>query len=295
MRMTVLFLFFVSTVTAQSSVEIKVLENVREMMSRSGRVVFSELYNDSRFSAEEKEFLGRLYEIFFQIPGYCKTELQNTGRIPLRQDIASSFGISRGSVDLLLQVMTADPRVPRLFTRNPQTQEIDSLNLQNIDAFVRQRGSQVRVTQWQGKPLPSFELDAFDGGKIGSAELAGKNVLIYFWFTGCPPCERIAPLLAELHSQYSISNFAVLGFNADRILGLPTSDGERLSHLKKHGVGFVNAHLDKKVREAFGNVGVFPTLFFVKSDGTIWRNVINYQDRSTLEKLISELTAASRE
>ena len=85
--------------------EQKVVESVQGMMRTQEEVIFSELYNDDRFSSEEKAFVGRLYEIFFEIPGFLKSEFESTGKIPVRQHISAGFGISLASVDLLLAVI----------------------------------------------------------------------------------------------------------------------------------------------------------------------------------------------
>ncbi|MCH8320792.1 MAG: TlpA family protein disulfide reductase [Acidobacteria bacterium] len=262
------------------------------MQSDDGTVIFSELYNDDRFSSEEKAFLGRLYEIFFQIPLFLKSEYESTGEIPTRSHIASGFGITPQSVDLLLTVMESDPRMPTLFERSSLSREIESLQLGNIEAFIQSRGSEVKVTQWEGQTLPEFELTSFQNEKISSHDLAGKSVLIYFWFTGCPPCIRIAPHLDYVDRQYSASNFQVIGFNADHVIGVNATDQQREAYLQEHNLSFANAHLDQATWEAFGNVQIFPTLFFVGSDGTIFRHMINYQDRETLESIIKALTQA---
>lgn len=293
MRMTVLIQLFCLTLWAQPSAENRVLEIVGEMAKQGGRVVFSDLYNSERFNQQEKIFLARLYEIFFQIPGTLKAEYQSTGKIPTRAQLAATFGISQRSVELLLRVMASDPRVPPLFSRHAESGEIESVSLENIETFLKAHGNQVRITQWEGKALPAFELATFKGGTIRAADLAGKNTLIYFWFTGCPPCVRIAPLLAELDSRYASSNFQVLGLNADRVLEVEATDEERAKHLKKAGARFVNAHLDQATRGAFGGVNIFPTLFLVKTDATIFRHLINYQDRETLEKHITDLLDSS--
>ena len=61
--------FWLGPLLAQPTAEEKVLQSVQQMMANDdGTVIFSELYNDDRFNSEEKAFLGRLYEIFFQIP-----------------------------------------------------------------------------------------------------------------------------------------------------------------------------------------------------------------------------------
>ena len=262
------------------------------MMAREGRVTFSELHN-SPFTQGEKAFLGRLYEIFFQIPAFLGREYRNTGKIPTLLQVAKNFEISRDAVDLLLAVMASDPRVPPLFTQNPRSREIESLNRENLDAFLRAHGSPVQVTGWVGRPLPSFDLATFEGERISASDLAGSHVLIYFWFTGCPPCEKIAPLLADLNRHYASSEFRVVGLNADNVLGLTTSREDRESHLRKRGVNFTNAHLDRATQEAFGTINVFPTLFLVQPDGTIFQHLINYQNRERLESAVGELIRSS--
>ena len=75
--------FWLGPLLAQPTAEEKVLQSVQQMMANdAGTVIFSELYNDDRFNSEEKAFLGRLYEIFFQIPLFLKSEYERTGEIP---------------------------------------------------------------------------------------------------------------------------------------------------------------------------------------------------------------------
>ncbi len=285
-------LFWMSPLLGQTT-EQRVLQGVQEMMDSQQEVIFSELYNDDRFNSEEKAFLGRLYEIFFQIPAFLKTELEITGEIPTRQGISTGFGISRQSVNLLLAVMETDPRMPSLYQRNTETGEIESLELENINAFVDRRGgAAVKVTQWVGELVPPFELSSFQDEIFRRQDLKGKNLLIYFWFTGCPPCIRIAPILEQLDRKYTDSNFQVIGFNANRVLELEVTDQQRQNYLQDGGLRFVNLHVDQPTRQAFGNINVFPTLFFVNTDGTIFQHIINFQDQEALESVIRALIQA---
>ena len=284
--------FWMSPLLGQTT-EQKVLQGVQEMMDSQQEVIFSELYNDDRFNSEEKAFLGRFYEIFFQIPAFLKTELEITGEIPTRQGISMGFGISRQSVNLLLAVMETDPRMPSLYQRKTETGEIESLELENINAFVDRRGgAAVKVTQWVGEPVPPFELSSFKDEIFRRQDLKGKNLLIYFWFTGCPPCIRIAPILEQLDRKYTDSNFQVIGFNANRVLELEVTDQPGQNYLQDGGLRFVNLHVDQPTRQAFGNINVFPTLFFVNTDGTIFQHIINFQDQEALESVIRELIQA---
>jgi thiol-disulfide isomerase/thioredoxin len=286
MKRIILALFVTAALAAQSSVERRVLQTVQEIFREDGRVSFSDLYNSERFSADEKTFLGRLYEIFFAIPGLLKSEFEATGSIPSRAQIADSFGISAHSVNLLLGVMEADSRVPTLFDRSPDTGEITALRIETIEAFLASKGGEVKLTQWEGQLLPAFEAATLDGDTISSKDLSGQNTLIYFWFTGCPPCVRIAPILAELDQTYRSSGFQFVGLNADDLLEIGTTNEARREYLAKQGIEFLNANVDAEIRSKFGNINVYPTLFLVDKGGTVVGHFLNFQSRETLAAAI---------
>jgi peroxiredoxin len=54
-----------------------------------------------------------------------------------------------------------------------------------------------------GQALPSFKLRDLQGRKYDSKELAGKIVVLNFWFIGCAPCRLEIPELNKLVQQYA--------------------------------------------------------------------------------------------
>ncbi len=289
MKQLILIWFLLTSAWGQTSVEQHVLDSVRKMLKEDGRVNFSTLYNNPEFSPEEREFLGRLYEITFAIPAFLREQYQETSRIPSINKIAEHFSVTKQSILLLLSVLESDSRVPDLYTRDSQTGEIGSLNLEMIKRFLQRKGGEVRMTRWEGRSLPDFSVMTLDEEPLTRDQLLGHNCLVYFWFTGCPPCVKIAPILAELAVKYQPSGFAFYGFNADDVLEIGTSDESRRSYLRKQGIHFVNANLDDVTRQAFGNVNVYPTLFFANADGTIVRHLVNFQTRETLVAVIEQM------
>ena len=271
-----------------SDVEKGVLTKIQVMLRQGTGVSFSELQNDPYFGNEEKEFIGKLFEILFRIPAFVKSELERTGQPPKRAEMGERFGVGVPSIELLLTVMEIDRRVPRMFDRD-QAGEITRVHRPGLAAFLQRHGNPVRVTGWEGKPAPGFDLLTLEGKRLSSESLRGSGALLYFWFTGCPPCSRISPILESLHQRYEDDQLRVVGLNADRILELTVNDRERIEYLKKHGVSFPNVHLTPEAHEAFGNVNVFPTLFLLDSSGTVVRRLINYQDQETMDQVVSEL------
>ena len=289
MRKLFFLLLFLVSLNATESAETRVLTKLEQLMQQGAPLTFSRLHNDSRFEKEEKDFIGRMYEILFAIPSFLKSEHEQTESIPTLRKIADHFGVTVESIDLLLTVMAADRRVPSFFVRDQASKEITSLQLARIAGFIRKHEGGVQVTGWEGRPIPSFRIETFGDKTLSSANLAGTNILLYFWFTGCPPCVRITPHLKSLHEKYQGSNFKLIGLNADRVLGLTATDRDREDYQKRHGINFVNAHIDEATREAFGQVNVFPTLFAVNSEGVVTRHLINYQDWSTLDEAVRQL------
>jgi thiol-disulfide isomerase/thioredoxin len=241
------------------------------------------------FSPEERQLLGRLYEIVFAIPDFLRDQYRSSGEIPTNAEMADHFGVSEQSILLLLDVLESDSRVPELYSREPQSGQISSLNMELIERFLEQKGGRVKVTQWEGMTLPDFEVKTLQDEVLARDQILGQNSLIYFWFTGCPPCVRIAPILAELAEKYESLGFRFYGLNADDVLEIGTDNKSRRSYLHKQGIHFLNGNLDSTTREAFGNVNVYPTLFFVNKDGIIVHHLVNFQNRSTLIEVIEQM------
>jgi len=183
--------------------------------------------------------------------------------------------------------MESDPRVPKFMARDAATGEITSVNVEAILAHPRfGKALERTITGWEGKPAPAFATSTYDGKPLASEALSGTPHLLYFWFTGCPPCVRTSPLLAELDETYAAKGFRIVGLNADRVLEIPTTDEDRAAYASRSGWAFTLAHMTAEAQEAYGAVSVFPTLFFVDRKGTVVRHFVNFQEKAALEGAI---------
>ncbi len=75
-----------------------------------------------------------------------------------------------------------------------------------------------------------------------------------------------------------------MALNADRVLELPYADADRAAYASGAGAGFTFGHVTPEVQEAYGAVSVFPTFFFVNRKGTVVRQLVNFQEKATLER-----------
>ncbi len=91
------------------------------------------------------------------------------------------------------------------------------------------------------------------GDAISSDELAGKVVILNFWYASCPPCREEAPDLEKLRAQFAGEDVVVLGVNVS-----DTAD-VALGFEKRFGIGYpsiVDA-ADNAVQLAFAD-GALP-------------------------------------
>ena len=271
-----------------ASPEARVVEYLRQNVKPGDRVVVSDLLNNVFTASEERAALNRLFGTFFKIPLFAAQHQKSAGRPPTLAEISEQFQFQiPGEADVMLRIMESDPRMPKFLERDPKTGEITRVDVDAVMAHPRFGKLLERsIAGFEGREEPAFAIAGFDGSPISTATVKGKPHLLYFWFSGCPPCMRIAPLLVELHQAYAPKGFEVIGVNADRILEVPTSDTERAAYAAKNGIHFPLAHLTPEMQAAYGQVSVFPTLFFVDRKGTIVRQLVNFQTKAALEEAI---------
>ncbi|MBP6964097.1 MAG: TlpA family protein disulfide reductase [Armatimonadetes bacterium] len=95
------------------------------------------------------------------------------------------------------------------------------------------------------------------------SDFRGGIVILDFWATWCGPCQRLAPILAEIEEEYSSKGVAVVGVNQRE------SAGTVRSFVEKHGLKSLML-LDKKgsVGGNYGATGL-PTLVIVDQEGNV--------------------------
>ncbi len=269
--------------------ERRILEHVRDTLEPGERLLLSALVE--RFQApEEQRALDRLNDIFFRTPLFIVEFEGREGRLPTLAELAGQFSLyDESAADIVLRIMESDPRVPRFLTR-ANDGSLVSIDHDLVRADDRFATAVTRsLTGWEGRTLPELGGERFAGGDAAVADLMDDATLVYVWFTNCPPCVQIAPVLESLHRDLSGAGLAIIGLNADRVLKLPYTDADRQSHLSKGGASFENLHLTPEDRAELGNVNIFPTLFLANREGAIVRHFVNFQPRETLEPAIRTL------
>lgn len=142
------------------------------------------------------------------------------------------------------------------------------------------RGRPPRATPAVGRPVPGFELVALHGGRVSSADLAGRVAVVNFWASWCVPCRDEAPLLQALWEAGRGQGLAVVGVN---VWDPPE---EARAFVTRYGLTFPNGlDRDGRVAIAFGLAGV-PETFLVDPSGSVVRRFVGpFQPRALAAEL----------
>jgi thiol-disulfide isomerase/thioredoxin len=271
--------------------EKRIIAYIKENLKPGEPLIVSKLYNEIFTSTEERMVLDKLNGAFFRVPLFVVEFESREGRLPRLEEIAGQFDFyGPEEADVVLRIMESDPRVPKFITRDPATGELSSIDIAKVRADERfNKAVERTLTGWEGRQVPPISGASFDGKETSLSDFSGKAVLLYVWFTNCPPCVKIGPELVALQSRYGERGFSVLGLNADKVLKLTYDDATRAANAAKIGVNYPNLHLTPEVRAALGNVNIFPTLFLVDATGTIVKHHVNFQPRELLGPEIEPL------
>ncbi|HXW15162.1 MAG TPA: TlpA disulfide reductase family protein [Terriglobia bacterium] len=273
---------------ASDDAEARVLEYVRTHLQPGQPLMVTDLYNRVFTQPDERQALNKLYNAFFRIPLFVANYQEKFKSPPTLAVIVEQFDLrSPAAAEVLLRVMESDPRVPQFLTRDPKTGEITHVDVERIKADPKFGQALARqIGGWQGNPAPDAILTRLGGGDLHIADFHGKVLLLEVWFTGCPPCMQEAPALASLDRELSAQGLAIVGANADRILGLEYDDSVRQRYIQDHHITYPIANWTSEGDRAYGGISIFPTLFLMDRKGVIRSHWIGYVQLETLRKAI---------
>lgn len=284
----------VSWALAQSDPEARILNYIRDHLKAGQPVEITELYNHVFTTPDERQALNKLYNAFFRIPMFIVQYQEKFSTPPSLETISQQFALkSPQEADTLLRIMQSDPRVPNFITRNPQTGEITHVDIEKIRSDSRfGQGTAHRLAGWQGMAAPAFDLVQLDGSNhINSSDLGGKVILLYVWFTGCPPCMKEASTLVNLQQEFGPQDFTVVGANADGMLGLNYGENAHRRYLQEEKISFPVVRWTRATDHAYGSISIYPTLFLINRNGIVVGHWVGYATPAVLQQAVANAVA----
>jgi thiol-disulfide isomerase/thioredoxin len=110
--------------------------------------------------------------------------------------------------------------------------------------------------------LPKFNATTIQAGKVESAKLAGKIVVVEFWATWCPPCRTTLNWLGELKRRYK-----------DRLeiiaIAVESKEDEVRKLMAQMNLPVQTVMASDELLKQFGDPNSLPTLYVFDREGKV--------------------------
>jgi len=122
-----------------------------------------------------------------------------------------------------------------------------------------------------GQTAPGFTLYDADENEISLSDYKGKALILHFWATWCPYCERLQPGLESLYQDFKADGLEVLAISFSE-----HGDADPAQELLDRGITFKTAVNGDEVAARYGVRGTPTTFFITRNGGVLWET--NYSD-----------------
>src|SRR5699024_829648 len=136
-----------------------------------------------------------------------------------------------------------------------ETEKVDD------SADVSEEQAEIEV----GEEAPDFELETLDGETTKLSDLKGKKVILNFWATWCPPCQKEMPEMQEFYEKHH-DEIEMLAVN---LTGSESKVSDVEDYIDEHEYTCpVLLDKDLTIRDEYMAL-VVPTTYFIGTDGVV--------------------------
>jgi cytochrome c-type biogenesis protein len=177
---------------------------------------------------------------------------------------------------------------------NPQNQqEKRTTNIENPtegmslnDVIRNRRYWDTAFTSWYGQMAPDFALTDITGKQHRLSDYRGKDVMLIFWATWCPPCIREIPDLIELRKTIGEDKLAMLAISY--ITTTPPNTTEMVkSFVERQKLNYTVLSVNRSnVSEPYNQVSGFPSSFFIDPEGKIKLATLGLLSLDTIKAIL---------
>ncbi len=148
--------------------------------------------------------------------------------------------------------------------------------------------------EFNGKPAPGFSISTLEGKKISLEEFKGRPVLLSFFASWCPPCQKEIGELMKLREKYRPHGLEIIGAATDSKMIPETTAAKEESDVRELQEGLEIPYpitiADQKLVEAYNFKGI-PTTVFINPEGKIIKVFYGYHDVEAFERILDELSS----
>ena len=118
------------------------------------------------------------------------------------------------------------------------------------------------LSQWYGQDAPELILTDIKGEKHSLSNYKGKNVMVIFWATWCPPCLHEIPYLITLRNKIAQDELAMLAISNE-----PLSTVKKFAEKKK--INYTVFAVANRPPTPYNLIRGLPSSFFIDPQGKV--------------------------
>ena len=134
-------------------------------------------------------------------------------------------------------------------------------------------------------PAPNFSLPEVYGGRVELDAYHGRPVLLVFWTTSCPICQRELPMLSRLAPTFRSKGVTLLPINLD-------GESQAADYLSSNNLNLTSLFdSDSKIARAY-DVGGVPKFVLIDKDGKVRRSSSGWTSESVLRNWVDSVSGS---
>ncbi len=134
-----------------------------------------------------------------------------------------------------------------------------------------------------GSPAPAFTLPEVDAGQVDLASYAGRPVLLVFWTTSCPICQRELPMLNRMEPEFRTKGISVVTICLGGL-------DETRDYLNSNRIALKTVYDENgKVGRAY-RVGGVPKLVLIDKEGKVKRSSSGWASEGVLRNWMDSVS-----
>jgi len=137
------------------------------------------------------------------------------------------------------------------------------------------------------KEARNFEIELLNGSLLELVDLKGTIVMIDFWSSWCPPCQKEAPVLNVVYQGFKSKGVEFIG------ISIWDSETDAVRFYQKHSVAYpVGLDRTAEIAIDYGVTGI-PEKHFIDRNGQLIRKVVGPVTQRQLQDILEELLDGS--
>ncbi len=150
------------------------------------------------------------------------------------------------------------------YTEQTLTRETTSKKITTLQNIINARQGWDPVgTNWYGREAEDFTFRSIDDDKVRKlSDYRGKDVIVVFWATWCPPCKIEIPHLKKLRKDISPEKLEIIAVSKENTRLLK-------QFAKSNDLNYTITSVSSRLPAPFSYVESIPTSFYINEQGEI--------------------------